>query len=150
MSRQIIAIDGIDGSGKTRFAARLEAACKSSALAVQLLRIDDFRGPVDWNSTSDEGETYYSSYYDLAAADDCLRAFAAGAASHEVPSFDPISEHITGSRTITFGADEILILEGVFTLRIPAAQQATLVYLTTSYDEARSKWAEASLRDLEP
>ena len=139
MSRQIIAIDGIDGSGKTRFAARLEAACKTRSLPVELLRIDDFRCPVDWQSAGDEVEVYYSRYYDLSAVDGCLSDFTAGAASHQVPTFDPISEAITGARTLEFADDEILILEGVFTLRVPAAQNATLIYLATSYDEARRR-----------
>jgi len=61
---------------------------------------------------------YYADYFDLAALDRALASFQAGSA----------------------GDAELAIVEGVFTLRVPAvAASAGLIVLTVSADEARRR-----------
>jgi len=119
-ARRIVAVDGVDGSGKSQVASALAAACAAEGVAVTLLHVDDFRRDVDFAGlgAGAEAARYYDQYFDLAALDGALASFQAGSA----------------------GDAELAILEGVFTLRIPTvAASAALIVLTVSADEARRR-----------
>src|SRR5436190_15710640 len=119
----IVAIDGLDGSGKSRFAAALAAACTVGGAPAALLHIDDFRRDLDFGGLDADAEAalYYDRYFDLAALDRALAPFAPG------PT----------------GDGGLAIVEGVFTLRVPAvAAGAPLVVLIVSADEARRRILE--------
>jgi len=114
----IVAVDGLDGSGKSRFAAALAAACAAGGVPATLLHVDDFRRDVDFSGLDAEAEAalYYERYYDLAALDAKLGAFRGGG---------------------------LAIVEGIFTLRVPAVSAAAaLIVLTVSPDEARRRIVE--------
>jgi len=146
MKPWLVAIDGIDGAGKTRFADRLREECAARDLPAEVVRIDDFRRRVAWDEEpAPEADLYYDAYYDFAAVDDCLRAFTGGEPSVAIPIFDPVTERVVGTRQVNLRATRVLILEGVFTLRIPGVGAGTLVYLTTSYEEARRRIVERDL-----
>ena len=116
---RIVAVEGIDGSGKSRFAAALAEACRADGVPATVLHIDDFRRELDFTGLDGDAEAslYYESYFDLAALDRelaSLRAASAGAG--------------------------LVIVEGVFALRVPAvAEEGALVLLTVSPDEARRR-----------
>ena len=119
-ARRIVAVDGLDGSGKSRLANALAAACAADGVAVTQLHVDDFRRDVDFAGldAGEEAARYYADYFDLAALDRALASFQAGSA----------------------GDAELAIVEGVFTLRVPAvAASAGLIVLTVSADEARRR-----------
>jgi uridine kinase len=119
----IVAVDGLDGSGKSRFAASLTAACVADGVEATLLHVDDYRRDVDFSRLDAEAEAalYYERYFDLAALDRAL-APPAGLAA---------------------GDDRLTIVEGVFTLRVPAiAAGAPLIVLTVAADEARRRILE--------
>jgi hypothetical protein len=112
-ARRIVAVDGLDGSGKSRLANALAAACAADGVAVTQLHVDDFRRDVDFAGldAGEEAARYYADYFDLAALDRALASFQAGSA----------------------GDAELAIVEGVFTLRVPAvAASAGLIVLTVS------------------
>ena len=114
----LIAIDGLDGSGKSQLAARLAEECAAAALPAMLVHVDDFRRPLSFDGleAAAEADLYYGSYYDLAALDQRLRALLAG------------------------GAGGVVIVEGVFLLRVPVvAERAVLVALEIGADEARRR-----------
>jgi uridine kinase len=116
---RIVAVEGIDGSGKSRFAAGLADVCRADGVPATVLHIDDFRRELDFTGLDDEAEAalYYESYFDLAALD------------RELASLQAAS---TGAG--------LVIVEGVFTLRVPAVATAgALVLLTVSPDEARRR-----------
>lgn len=116
---RIVAVEGIDGSGKSLFAAALSDACRADGVPATVLHIDDFRRELDFTGLDGDAEAarYYESYFDLAALDRELASLAAPAAGVGVT-----------------------IVEGVFTLRVPAvAAGAPLVMLTVSADEARRR-----------
>jgi uridine kinase len=139
--RSIIAVDGIDGSGKSVLAGQLTAAAARAGIPTLVLGVDDFRRPVDWTAGGrTEAEVYYDDYYDLAHLDRCLRAYTEGVASVEIPVFDSTSERLHGTRTIAFAGAAVAVVEGVFALRVAAvAEHAALVYLRTSFSEARRR-----------
>jgi uridine kinase len=119
-ARRIVAVDGLDGSGKSRLANALAAACAADGVAVTQLHVDDFRRDVDFAGldAGEEAARYYDDYFDLAALDGALASFQAGSA----------------------GDAELAIVEGVFTLRVPAVTaSAGLIVLTVSADEARRR-----------
>ncbi len=139
--RLLIAIDGIDGSGKSVLARALAAALERTGVKAALLAIDDFRRPVDFAADpSREGELYYARYYDLAAVEAGLAAFAEGAAELTIPAFDSTRNRLDGSSTIRFAGARAIIVEGVFALRIPTVSRlGTVIYVQTSLEEARRR-----------
>ena len=120
-SRSIVAVDGLDGSGKSQLASALVSACAADGLSTTVLHVDDFRRDLDFDGLDPAVETslYYDRYYDLAALDRALTASEAG------------------------GNDGVVIVEGVLTLRVPSiAASAALLLLTVSADEARRRILE--------
>jgi uridine kinase len=122
-------------------ANRLVATATDVGIATVLLRVDDFRRPVDWRRPGrSEAEIYYDDYYDLPLLDRCLQAFGEGAPSVEIPTFDSTAEQIDGSRTIAYGGAALAIVEGVFTLRVSAlSARAAVIHLQTSFPEAHRR-----------
>ena len=118
--RRIVAVDGIDGSGKSRFAAALAEGCAAEGVPTTLLHVDDYRRDLDFSGLDRAAEAtlYYDRYFDLAALDARLAAFEAGSA----------------------GDAELAIVEGVLTLRVPTvAARAALIVLAVSAEEARRR-----------
>ena len=125
-NRRIVAVDGLDGSGKSQFAAALAAACAAGGVAATVLHVDDFRREIDFAGLDADAEAalYYERYFDLAALDGKLASFARAG-----------------------GRRRLAIVEGVFTLRVPTvAAAAALVALTVSPDEARRRISRATAR----
>jgi cytidylate kinase len=115
---RIVAVDGLDGSGKSQLAAALSAACAADGVSTTMLHVDDFRRDLDFGGleAAAEAARYYERYYDLDALDARLASFQAT------------------------GAADLTIVEGVFTLRVPTiAASAALVVLRVSADEARRR-----------
>ncbi len=139
MTRALVTVDGIDGSGKSTFARRLLAALEGEGVPGVLVSIDDFRRPVDWAAVPAEADVYYDGYYDLALCERCLAAFAAGAPGLTVPVFDPVAERIGGARELVFEGLAVAVVEGVFPLRVPAAGAGLVIYLDASPAEARRR-----------
>ena len=143
--RSLIAVDGIDGSGKSVLAERLGAAAADLGINAVVLAVDDFRRPVDWGrrppgDARSEADLYYEEYYDLPLLDQCLAAFLGGDASVEIPVFDSAAHRLDGRRTIVFGAATVAIVEGVFALRLAnLATGGALIYVRTSFAAARER-----------
>ena len=117
-ARSVIAIDGLDGSGKSTFALALAAAVEASGQPTVVLHVDDFRLPVafEGQSADEEAAVYYDRYYDFAALDGALAAFLEGEED---------------------GA--IAVVEGVFVLRASLPAQTPLIVLDVSPREARRR-----------
>jgi len=109
----LILVDGIDGSGKTRFAEHLVAALSTGQSRPVLVHVDDYRREVNWADPRGEAEVYWRDYFDLAAID----------------------------RAITRLRSEgrLVVVEGIFTLRLAAAPEAALIYLEVTYEEAERR-----------
>jgi len=113
----ILAIDGLDGSGKSRFAAALADVLTAGGHPAGLVHVDDFRRPLDFDGLDPAAETalYYERYFDFQALAEAVadRARSAPAAS--------------------------TIIEGVMPLRAPLSGPLWLVVLEVSAQEARSR-----------
>ncbi len=68
-SSVVLAVDGLDGSGKSRLASSLVDVLTSRGQAPNMLHVDDFRRPVDFAGldAGAEAALYYERYYDFAA-----------------------------------------------------------------------------------
>ncbi len=138
--RQLVFIDGLDGSGKSELARSLVSACEAAGAGpVVLFRVDDFRRPLGALAGEDEATAYYDRYYDFASLDACLAAFEAGAARASAPRWDPARELVDGTRELAFGDARLGFVEGVFVLRSELAARAPLILLEVSEAEARRR-----------
>ncbi len=110
----IVAIDGVDGSGKSQLAAALAAALSADGHPVTTVHVDDFRRPLELSGLERQAETdaYYDRYYDFAAVGDAL-ASAARAGT--------------------------VILEGVMLLRAGLPPDSWLIVLEVTVEEARRR-----------
>ncbi len=141
-----ITIDGVDGSGKSTFAAQLVAGLEQAGWPVAPFSVDDFRRPVDWaRSDRREVDTYYDDYYALDELERCLQAFRAGAPSVTIPVFDSRTETVAGARTIELGGARVAVVEGVFALRVPTAAAGLVIYVELAAVEARRRLIERDL-----
>ena len=117
---RIVAVDGLDGSGKSQLAGALVAACTADGVSATMVHVDDFRRDVDFGGldAAAEAARYYDRYYDLDALDGRLASFLNAAP----------------------GTADLAIVEGVFTMRVPTiAASAPVVVLRVSADEARRR-----------
>ncbi len=137
--KTVIAIDGLDGSGKSTFARHLIASLAEAGETAVLLRVDDFRQPVTWTTPECEADLYYDSYYDLAQCESCLRSFVAGEDEVAIPMYDIVAEKVTGTRGVDLRGATVAIVEGVFPLRIPQAAAGLLIYLDASEGVIRDR-----------
>ena len=142
MNRHILTVDGIDGSGKSYLAQELVDTATAAGVRSILVRVDDFRLPISWDLVADELQAYYNDYFDLTQVTKCLDAFMHGAASFAVPTFDSVTERMTGHRPLTFDGAQLLVLEGVFIARVAEHRDVTRVYIHTSEAEARRRIME--------
>jgi len=112
----ILAIDGLDGSGKSRFASAFAGALTAAGHPASLVHVDDFRRALDFEGLEPAAETalYYDWYFDFAALAEAVaeRARDAGA---------------------------ITVVEGVMPLRAPLPAGVWLIVLEVSPDEARRR-----------
>ncbi len=118
MPGSVIAVDGLDGSGKSRFAAALAEGLSAAGCPAALMHVDDFRRPLDFSELAPAAEAalYYERYFDFAALDVALASSPGG------PS----------GRVVT-------VLEGVMPLRATLPAGSPLVVLEVSADEARRR-----------
>ena len=139
MSRHVVAVDGIDGSGKSTFAGHLVATLAAAGHHPVLLRVDDFRRTIDWSS-ADEATLYYERYFDLAALGAVAQAFAAEAMTLELPGFDGISGQSLPLRQLPLEPEAILVIDGVFIRRIPfGTTPVSHIYLSAPSSVARQQ-----------
>ena len=109
----VVAIDGLDGSGKSRFAAALAAALEASGQPVALVHVDDFRRPLDFAGldADQEANLYYERYFDFAAL----------------------------GQALTAPPGTLVVVEGVMLLRAALPAGTPLVVLEVGLGEARRR-----------
>jgi uridine kinase len=109
----VVLIDGIDGSGKSSFAGRLADTVRAAGSPVVLVHVDDFRRTVSWDDPAGEAAVYWNQYFDLAALEKEVSLQAA--------------------------EGRLVLLEGIFTLRVPRLGASPLVYLEVDFEVAAAR-----------
>jgi uridine kinase len=117
-SRSAIAVDGLDGSGKSQLAAHLAAGLQAAGRQALVIHVDDFRRTLDFSGLDPAGESslYYDHYFNFLDVSAALAAALAGP-----------------------GDGAIAILEGVMVLRAQLPAGTPLVVLSVSLEEARRR-----------
>ena len=75
-----VAVDGLDGSGKSKLGEALAEACAAAGAPALLLRVDDEKRALDFTGLGEEAEgaLYYDRYYDFDAVERRLASFEQG------------------------------------------------------------------------
>ncbi|WAB83174.1 uridine kinase [Microcella daejeonensis] len=115
--RIIVAIDGVDGAGKTRFADDWAPVLRARGAAVVRASIDGFHQPrsARYARGRESAEGYYRDSFDLGA----LRArlvepFRSGAEEVGTAVFDHASDSAVDERESGIPRDAVLLLDGIF------------------------------------
>lgn len=134
----LLFVDGIDGSGKSTLASALHDHLQTIGVKTALLHVDDFRKPIDWQAAgARQAEAYYNDYFDLLTLDLVLEALTGGKPNVRVPQFRQ-GESPSWSVMEASGV-ALVIIEGVFTQRLPMATQGALLYVDASWATTRDR-----------
>lgn len=142
----LLAIDGVDGSGKTTFAAALAAAFGEAGRAVVVVHEDDFLNPrrVRHRRGRDSPEGFLHDSYDLVAlAEKVLDPLLPGRERRIVPRiFDHRSDTAVVAETVDVPNDAVVIVEGLFLHRDELVRRWDLsVFLEVPFSESVRRMA---------
>lgn len=120
--RVILAVDGIDGAGKTVFADGLAETFAEEGAAVYRASIDDFHRPraERYSRGRSSPEGFYADSFDYSTfrrvlIDPFLDGARTGATTgFQLTAFDLARDTATLSQWVTAPADAVLIVDGVF------------------------------------
>ncbi len=116
--RIIVAVDGIDGAGKTTFADDLAAVLREQGRSVFRASIDGFHRPkaLRYARGTESGEGFYRDSYDYSAFRRVLiEPFRMGGSAAFVPAvFDVHRDAWVEPVWLTGPADAVLVIDGIF------------------------------------
>jgi uridine kinase len=143
----LIAIDGVDGSGKTRFAERLAAVLNESARTSIVVHEDDFMNPraVRFRLGRDAPEGFFRDSYDLdALRHRVLSPLAEGGGRKIVRRvFDYHRDAVVTEPAVEVPSDGVVIVEGLFLHRDELISRWDLsVFLDVPFTETARRMAE--------
>ncbi len=116
--RTVVAVDGLDGAGKTRFADDLAAMFAKKGHSAFRASIDDFHRPraERYRLGRDSPQGYYSDSYDYSTFRRILiEPFRlGGSAAFVTAAFDHRSDAPVAAKWRTGSQDSVLIIDGIF------------------------------------
>lgn len=113
----LVGIDGVDGSGKTTFAARLATAYDDAGRRTVVVHADDFLNPraVRYRLGRSSPEGFFLDSVDLVALrQKVLDPVRAGAQTIIAQHFDLRADSPVVSEPVGINADTVVIVEGMF------------------------------------
>jgi len=144
----VVGITGIDGAGKTSFAAVLEKYLLSLNYQVQTIHLDDFHNPRAVRYAGDDpAENYYRLSFNLEdLVNKVLKPLHEKAEySIRLSVLNPDTDTYDAVREYTFTPDTIVIFEGVFLFREELSQYIDYkVFLEIPFEESKRR---AKVRD---
>jgi uridine kinase len=157
--RIVLAVDGVDGSGKTVFADGLAAVFAEDGSAVFRASIDDFHRPraERWERGRDDPDGFYEDSYDYETFRRVLidpfrdGSQTSAATGFQLAAFDLERDAPVESRWVTGPADAVLIVDGIF-LHRPGLRGIWnwSVWLDTPFSVAFARMAERDGTDPDP
>jgi len=123
--RIVLAVDGVDGAGKTTFADGLAEAFAESGSAVYRASIDGFHRPraERYARGRDSAEGFYRDSYDYATFRRVLidpfreGAQTSGSTGFQLAAYDVARDAPVEAAWVTAPRDAVLIVDGIFLLR---------------------------------
>jgi uridine kinase len=151
----LVAVDGVDGSGKTTFAAHLAEAYARAHRGALVVHEDDFLNPrvVRHRLGPDSPEGFFLDSYNLPElASKVLDPLAKGGEVRIVPaSFDFRTDTPRDSEPIAVSQDAVVILEGMFLHRDELVGRWDLsVFLDVPFAETARRMAERDGSNPDP
>lgn len=114
--RQLVAIDGVDGSGKTFFAARLAAAVQDRPVIV--IHVDDFLNPSPLRHAQGRNspDGFWMDSYNYAALNEqvLIPLGPDGNGRYCPVAYDPLTDKVVHGEVAHAPADAVIIVEGMF------------------------------------
>ncbi|PYI69791.1 uridine kinase [Arthrobacter livingstonensis] len=142
--RRLVAIDGVDGSGKTSFAANLAAVIRDRPVIV--IHVDNFLNPSPVRHakgrTSPEG--FWEDTYNYAALHDQLLAplGSHGDGLYSPASYDSKTDRVAEVDTILAPSNALVVVEGMFLHRDELATNwDASIFLDVPFTETAARMA---------
>jgi uridine kinase len=150
-----VAVDGVDGSGKTTFAAGLARALEARGAVVAGVSVDDFhhRREVRHRRGRDSPEGFWLDSYDYATLrSDVLDPLAPGGSGRYRPaSHDLDSDELLAGGWVTAQPGTVLVVEGIFLHRDELVTCWDFsIFLDVPFDVTASRMAERDGSDPDP
>lgn len=150
----LIAVDGVDGSGKTTFAARLAVEYQRTGRPALLVHEDNFLNPrrVRYRLGRDSPDGFFRDTYDLAALTaNVLDPLGRGGRRITPAVFDHRADAPVDAEPVDVPADGVVIVEGMFLHRDELAGRWDLsVFLDVPFAETARRMAVRDGSDPDP
>ena len=121
--RRIVAVDGIDGSGKTSFAANLVAEIQDRPVVI--IHVDDFLNPSPVRHAKGRAspEGFWEDTYNYAVLHDQVLAPLSpnGDGWYSPASYDSVTDRIAQAEVVQASSDALVVVEGMFLHRVELA-----------------------------
>jgi len=145
----VIGINGIDVSGKTKFAESLEKFLMSSGHKTQAISLDDFHNPKQFRySGDDQAENYYNKSFDIATIVGKLLIpiHQKSGFTARLTLLDLLTDRYETEREFSFDQHTIVLFEGVFLFRQELSPYIDYkVFIEVPFEEIKSR---ARVRDV--
>jgi len=117
-ARNLIAITGAPGSGKSHLAAELAAALNAAAPgSAAVMAMDGFHQPNDWLDARDlRARKGAPETFDVAALAECLAQLRAGSTDVAVPGFDRAADAVVPAAETIPQSTRFVLIEGNYLL----------------------------------
>lgn len=143
-SRQLVAVDGVDGSGKTSFAANL--ANEIHVRPVFVIHMDDFLNPAPVRHAKGRAspEGFWEDTYNYGALYDQLLAPLGphGDGWYSPASYDAETDRIAQTEVLWAPSDALVLVEGMFLHRNELASHwDASVFLDVPFTETAARMA---------
>jgi uridine kinase len=115
--RPIIAVDGIDGAGKTSFANELAPHIAAQGRSVIRASVDGFHNPrsVRYRRGKDDPQGFFLDSYDYSSLKQhLLQPFRTGAAEAQTARFDHKTDKEVATATVRPDPRAVLLIDGIF------------------------------------
>lgn len=154
-ARILIAVDGVDGAGKTYFAGELSQHFRMKGVEVIQASVDGFHNPREIRyrrgRTSPEG-FFYDSYNYAALQDELLSPFMKGNSSVKTSVFDHRTDSLTLAAPCPVStAKTLLVVDGIFLHRPELRKSWTVsLFLEVSFRISYARMAERDASNPDP
>jgi uridine kinase len=149
----MVAVDGVDGAGKTSFADALAARLEADGLIVVRTGIDHFHNPraVRYARGKDSPEGFYRDSFNLNALREALLFPARIDMPFKVAVFDHRTDRPVASNPIKVPLPAVLIFDGLFLHRKELRDEWDLtIYLDVPFDVSYARMAKRDRSDPDP
>lgn len=114
----LVAVDGVDGSGKTTFAERLAAAYAARGRLVHVVHMDDFLNPrtVRYRLGKNSPEGFFADTYNLAAFTNYVLDPLQPGANHAITmrAYDHRADAAVDEPPVEVPPQAVIVVEGMF------------------------------------